>query len=104
MTVATTATTITSSNATSAATDGWEVGGIHEWMGSCSAIVVFLLADIIFGNLCKGHTKITYDVIENLREPSHAKEAVRNVYVILTLVSVLMLTVGFGMLFLSEHY
>jgi len=72
-------------------------------MGSCSAIVVFLLADIIFGNLCKGHTKITYDVIENLREPSHAKEAVRNVYVNLSLVSALMLTVAFAMLFLSEH-
>jgi len=85
-------------------TTEWQVGGIHEWWGSFTMIVIFLLADIIVGNVFKGHTKITYDVIENLREPSHAKEAVRNVYVNLTLVSALMLTVGFGMLFLSDHY
>jgi membrane protein implicated in regulation of membrane protease activity len=58
----------------------------------------------MFLSYCKNfQTRITLDVLENMKDVGQAKEAMRNIFTNLAIVAALILTIAFAMLFLGDH-
>jgi hypothetical protein len=84
-------------------TTEFNVGTPAEWGISFGVMLGQWLLEL-FLSYCKGfQVRISLDVLENMKDIGQAKESVRNIFVNLAVVSALVLTIAFAMLFLGDH-